>query len=193
MRRSALACAIALAILNPAGATSPSTDVAGVRLPDHINVAGRDMVLNGAGLRRILLLKIYVAALYLPQRRHDSHAILEQNMPRSLLLTLVRDLSTEQNLEALKDGLIANNTPSVLESIRPEVEQFLGYIRTLHEVPSGTVIHLDYLPGVGTRVSVRDRYLGTVAGEEFNRAILRIWLGDDPVQTSLKRALLGEG
>ncbi|MBK6742340.1 MAG: chalcone isomerase family protein [Hydrogenophilales bacterium] len=33
--------------------------------------------------------------------------------------------------------------------------------------------------------------LGTIPGEHFNRALLKIWLGEAPTQISLKRALLG--
>jgi hypothetical protein len=32
-----------------------------------------------------------------------------------------------------------------------------------------------------------------IAGEDFYRALLRIWLGEDPAQERLKRALLGGG
>ena len=30
-----------------------------------------------------------------------------------------------------------------------------------------------------------------IAGEDFYRALLRIWIGDKPVQDDLKKALLG--
>jgi hypothetical protein len=32
---------------------------------------------------------------------------------------------------------------------------------------------------------------GPIAGEDFYRALLRIWLGEDPVSKDLKKALLG--
>jgi len=56
---------------------------------------------------------------------------------------------------------------------------------------SGDLILLDYLPGTGTRVTVRGEDKGTIPGEEFNRALLRIWLGNQPADASLKRAMLG--
>ncbi|MEW5787074.1 MAG: chalcone isomerase family protein [Pseudomonadota bacterium] len=168
-------------------------EVAGVNLPACLHRPGQPLLLNGAGLRRIMLLKVYVAALYLPRHLHDAHTILDQDMPRLMQLTLLRDLTTDQNVEALKGGLEANNSERELAALAPEVERFLGYIRSLHAVPAGTVIQLDYLPGAGTRVTVGHRLLGTVPGEAFNRAVLRIWLGEEPVQTSLKKALLGEG
>lgn len=176
----------------PAVAGGQDQEVAGIPQPDRVSVSGHDLVLNGAGLRRILFVRVYTAALYLPDRQHDPKLILDRDAPRSLQLTLLHDLSTEQNLGALKGGLIANNTPEQMAAIRPEVDRFLGYIGSLHEVARGTVIRLDYQPGTGTLVGVNGRHVGTVAGAEFNQAMMRIWLGDNPVQLSLKQALLGE-
>lgn len=193
MRHVFLMLAMALAAGAPAWPASPAQEVAGIRLADKVNLGGQALVLNGAGLRRHMLMRIYVAALYLPERRHDTQAVLDGDGPRRLRLTLLRALTTDQNLDALKDGLEANNSDTELEVIRPRVEHFLALIRALREVPAGTVIELDYLPEEGTRVSVNDRPLGRVPGESFNRALLRIWLGEDPVQISLKRALLGRG
>ena len=53
------------------------------------------------------------------------------------------------------------------------------------------VINIDYLPGTGTQISLNGRSLGTIAGVDFNRALLKIWLGNVPVQADLKKAMLG--
>ena len=68
----------------------------------------------------------------------------------------------------------------------------LALIQQVHEVPAGTAIRLDYLPGRGTHVRIGQRDLGVIPGERFNRALLKIWLGDNPIQLSLKKALLGQ-
>ena len=191
MRRLLLTICLTVFSSSPVWAIPRSIEVSGIQLPDRIKVEGRNLVLNGAGLRSILLTKAYVAALYLPELRHDPHTILDKDISRSLQLTLLRDISTEQNLDALKVGLVANNSQADLNAISRDVDRFLGFIKKLREVTAGTVIRLDYLPGTGTRVSVNARYVGTIPGKAFNRAVLKIWLGDDPVQTGLKQALLG--
>lgn len=191
MRRLILACFLIFSASSAAWSSTATTEVAGIRLPDRVSVSGRDLVLNGAGLRRIFYMNLYVAALYLPERLHDTRDILNRDIPRSFQLTLLRDISTQQNLDVLKDGLVANNSPEEIEAIQQEVDNFLGYIRGLREVPAGTAIQLNYMPGIGTRVSVNGRFLGTIPGEAFNRAMLRIWLGNDPAEGNLKRALLG--
>lgn len=178
-----------LSVALPAAAQDIAVD--GVPLADRVTLSGHRLVLNGAGLRTIWGFHIYVAALYLPEKSRDPADVLSHDVPRRLQITLRRDATTEQNLDALKGGLIANNSSADLAAIDADVVHFLGLLRQMHEIPEGTVIRLDYQPGQGTQVRLGEKTLGTVPGERFNLAVLRIWLGEDPIQRSLKKALLG--
>jgi hypothetical protein len=55
----------------------------------------------------------------------------------------------------------------------------------------GEVIHLDYIPGKGTAVIIKGQTKGVIDGHDFNQALMRIWLGDEPVGEKLKQNLLG--
>ncbi len=153
---------------------------------------GVDLVLNGAGLREILFFDIYVAALYLPHRLSDPNAVLRADLPRRLRINLLRDMDAERDLERLLGGMKDNNSPEELAAIHDQVQYFLRLIRAMGKVEKGSVILLDYLPEAGTRVWFNQHLLGTVPGEAFNRCVLKIWLGERPIQKSLKKALLGE-
>ena len=63
--------------------------------------------------------------------------------------------------------------------------------RSVKSAKAGEVILLDFVPGSGTRVVVSSDTKGMIPGEDFNRALLRIWLGENPADSSLKRAMLG--
>lgn len=165
--------------------------VAGITVAERIRFAGKQLQLNGTGVRRLYGFRVYVASLYLAEPARAASQILERDLPRRLQLVLLRDTTTEQNLDALKEGLIDNNSAAELDAIKPEVAHFLGLIQQVHEVSSGTEIQLDYLPGKGTHTRIGNRDLGLVPGERFNRALLKIWLGDNPIQLTLKRSLLG--
>lgn len=57
---------------------------------------------------------------------------------------------------------------------------------------AGLRITLNRQPSTGTRVTVDGKPMGAaIPGEDFYRALLRIWLGERPVQDDLKGALLG--
>jgi hypothetical protein len=179
----------AAGIAAPVSAQDPR--VAGVAVPEQTWLAGEALHLNGSGVRRIFGFRVYVAALYLPEPTHAPSQILERDQPRRLQVTLLRDASAEQHLEALRKGLLANNSTAELEALKPELSHFEMQLHHLRDVPAGTVIQLDYQPGMGTHIRSGDHDLGVFPGERFNRALLKIWLGDNPIQLSLKQSLLG--
>lgn len=168
-----------------------AAEIAGVKLDDKVTLGGQELILNGAGLRTKVFFKVYVAGLYLAQKQATTQGVLAKNAPRRVQLTLLRDLSSEQLLEALHTGLTDNNTQAELDVIKREVEQLTAIFGALKEAKKGEVINLDYTPEAGTRIALNGVHRGTIAGEAFNRALLKVWLGDKPVQADLKKALLG--
>jgi long-chain acyl-CoA synthetase len=176
-----------------ASVTADAAEVAGVRIDDKATVGGRELVLNGAGMRTRLIIKVYVGALYLPQKASTAAAALARDEPRRMSMTLQRDVNYEQLLEAMRAGLAENNSQAELDAIKPQVTEFTKIFTSVGEAKSGQVIWIDYTPEEGTKISLDGKSKGTIAGQAFNRALLRVWLGDNPVQESLKKALLGAG
>jgi hypothetical protein len=59
------------------------------------------------------------------------------------------------------------------------------------EAKKGMSIALDWT-GTATEVLIDGKPAGAaIEGDDFYAALLRIWLGDKPVQDDLKRSLLG--
>ncbi|MNJ01490.1 hypothetical protein D3C73_1611400 [compost metagenome] len=54
----------------------------------------------------------------------------------------------------------------------------------------GDVVDVDF-DARGVAVAHNGKHRGRVDNPDFARALLRVWLGDKPAQTSLKNALLG--
>jgi len=168
---------------------APATEIDGVRLADTMPLGGHELMFNGGGVRTRVVFKVYVASLYLPQKAADLQAVLARG-PRRIQLNLLRKLSAEQLIDALNDGLAENNTAAELAAIKPGTEQLAQIMKTFGEVKDKDVIALDYIDGA-TQLSLNGDVKGSIPGEAFNQALTRIWLGDKPVQTSLKKALLG--
>jgi hypothetical protein len=170
-----------------------AAEVEGVKLADKVRLsdAGPDLVLNGAGVRTRVFFRVYVGALYLQQQQTGADAVLADAGPKRIAMHLLRDLTAEQLFSALKDGLASNHSPEQLVKMEPQVKQLEGIFNAVKAAKSGDVILLDYLPGAGTRVTINQDNKGTIPGEDFNRALLRIWLGEKPADGSLKKAMLG--
>jgi hypothetical protein len=184
--------AAVLVFLMLAGITSiaRARTVSGVDVPDHVTVNGKTLVLNGAGMRVKFFFDIYVGALYLPRAVHDTKSVLAQTGPRRVLMHFVyKEVGRDKLIEAWNEGFEGNSSSSELAALRQRIDAFNALFDSVHR---GDIVLLDYVPGSGTHVSINGKDKGTIAGKDFNDALLRIWLGKEPVTGSLKRAMLGK-
>ena len=182
----------ALLLVALLAAPALAAEVAGVRIEDRVTVESTDLALNGAGLRTKFFVKVYVAGLYLAQKKTSTSEVLALPGPKRVSMRLMRDLSAKQLVDALEEG-ISDNTPAAeRESLKDRVADLSVLMSSLQSAKAGDVIALDWVPGAGTRIVLNGAARGKpIPGEDFYRALLRIWLGDDPVSKDLKKALLG--
>jgi Chalcone isomerase-like len=169
-------------------------EIAGVQLPDRISVSsgGPEIVLNGAGLRTKFFVKVYAAGLYLEKKSSTPAAVLGLAGPKRVSMHLLRDVSAKQILDALHEGIEANNPPAAREKLKPQLDALDAVMTGMGPIKKGDVVTLDYVPGSGTVVTVNGQPKGKpIAGNPLYDALLRVWLGDDPVQDDLKKELLG--
>ena len=163
--------------------------VGGVSLADRVSVAGRPLVLNGAGVRAKVLVQLYVVSLYLPAHAKEVSAVFAK-APRRIQLNMLQSASSEEIIKAILDTMADNNTLAEMAAVKKETNQLVSLIRPFKQVGRSDVITLDFVDG-GTLLGWKGRSRGRIPGEAFNRALTKIWLGDQPVQADLKQALLG--
>ena len=172
-----------------------AAEIAGVKLDDKLRLApgGPELVLNGAGIRTRVFFKVYVAGLYLPEKKGTTAEVLALAGPKRVAMTMLRDLGAQQLSEALAEGIRNNSTAAEQEALKARIEELLAIMNALGEAKKGDAIQLDFLPDSGTRVVVNGQPRGKpIAGDDFYRALLRIWLGDKPVDGDLRRGMLGQ-
>jgi hypothetical protein len=166
-------------------------EVAGVKLPDTAQVGNANLQLNGAGLRTKFFFKIYVSALYLPQKQSVADPIIADEHEHRVALHILHELSSKKLYGAFSEAIEVNHSHAELAALDAQMKQMRQIFDEVKEVKPGDVITLDYLPASGTQLGVNGTVRGTIAGTAFNRALLRIWLGSKPVQDDLKKAMLG--
>ncbi len=167
-------------------------EVAGIKIPAEITLepGAQHLNLNGAGIRSKFFIKVYVGALYLPVKQSDANKILQGVMPWRVGMHMLHDeVSKEKLTAAWSDGFANNNSAQELAKLNDRLQQFNELFVTMKR---GDVTEIDYLPSVGTRVTINGTLRGAIPGEDFQRAVLKVWLGDDPADSSLKRGMLGE-
>ncbi|CAH0355139.1 hypothetical protein AQB9606_04192 [Aquabacterium sp. CECT 9606] len=166
--------------------------VAGVTFDDRCEVAGQSLVLNGAGLRTKLILKVYAVALYLPGRDRNPGAVLAQPGPKSIHITMLRDVRGRDLSEALVKGMVANLSPRELVALQSRLDDLHATLMSAGDAKKGDVIQLDYLPGSGAHIVLGGQPLGKdIPGEDFYQGLLKIWIGEKVSDKDLKADLLG--
>ena len=168
-----------------------AAEVGGVNLAERVRVQNADLQLNGAGVRKRFFLDVYAIGLYLATKASDPAAALSAPGNKRVAIHMLRDVGAETFVSALADGMRANHSPEEMRSLEPRLKELSATMAAMKEAKKGSAITLD-LAGAQTQLAVDGKPAGRpIAGEDFYRALLRIWLGDQPVQEDLKKALLG--
>jgi hypothetical protein len=172
---------------------APAAELEGVKLPDNVRVTegGTELVLNGAGLRTRFMFRVYVGALYVQKKTGAANAIISDAGAKRVMMHMLRDVPADQFADALEDGLKNNNPAEELAKLDAQVKQLRAVFDAVRIAKKADVILIDYLPGSGTRITINGAVKATIAGEDFNRALMRVWLGDKPADNDLKKGMLG--
>ena len=168
-----------------------AAEVAGVKIDDKASVGSTELVLNGAGLRKRVFFQVYAIGLYFPKKIPSAPEAINAPGPKRVSIHMLRNVAAEQFSEALADGIKANHSEAEARALEPRVRELAAIMAAVKEAKKGMHIALDWTEA-GTQVLIQGKPAGApIAGEDFFRALLRIWLGDQPVQDDLKKALLG--
>lgn len=171
-----------------AGTPGMAKEVAGIAVPDTVTVNDTVLKLNGAGVRKRFFIKVYVGALYLKDPQTTAAAVLAAPSPRSVRMHVLYDeISAAKLVDAWNEGFTGNTSESELAALQPRITQFNALFPAVRK---GDVMRLD-LVGDTTEVWINQEQKGAVAGPDFQQALLKIWLGEKPVDAGLKRAMLG--
>jgi len=167
-----------------------AAEVAGIKVEEKLKLGGSELVLNGAGLRSKLFIKVYVGALYVGQKSTTPAGIYDSTAPRRMVMRMLRDMEAESLHGALDDGLHNNLSPAELSELKAPAEQLATIMKGIGKVREGDSIAIDFT-NEGVAVSLNGESRGKVAEPAFAKALLRVWLGDKPADAALKKALLG--
>jgi len=191
MKRSVvtiLGCAVVLAMLAaPTLHTAAlAAQLEGATLADTLKAGEKTLKLNGLGLRKKAMFKVYVGALYLESPSKDAAAILASDQAKAIRMHFLRDLSKAQLVEAFQEGFEANAKDKAAQ--KAAFDKMLALVPAVKE---GGTLTYTYVPGKGTTLRVGDKDLGAFEGKGFADAVFAIWLGPKPPSEDLKKGMLG--
>lgn len=159
----------------------------GVTMPVSLSLDGKELILNGMGVRTKVVFKVYVAGLYLEKRSADGMEISASEQIKRMELFFLRSVSGADVAKAISEGFDNNSGPSLPE-LKPRIAQFA---KLIPDVKKGDILAFTYRPGNGLEVRAGDKTAGLVAGKDFSDALFKVWLGEKPADKALKAGLLG--
>ncbi|MGH8739375.1 MAG: chalcone isomerase family protein [Burkholderiales bacterium] len=166
-----------------------AVEISGVKFEEQVQPG--NLVLNGAGLRKRFFFQVYAIGLYLPKKTANAEAAIASPGAKRVAIHMLRNVGAAEFTEALADGIRANHSEAEARAHEPQVQALAAIMAEVQEAKKGMVIALDFKANE-THLLIDGKARGQpIAGEGFYRALLRIWLGPQPVQDDLKQALLG--
>lgn len=168
-----------------------AVEVRGVKFADTTTVAGQPLQLNGAGVRVKVIVDVYAAGLYVGKRDASPQIVLSQPGAKSMQIVLLRDLTGEDFADAMIKGFLKNNSDAEVSRFQGRLDELRKTMVSFGTVKKGTAIQLNLVPGSGIRTLVDGAQKGSdIQGDDFYAALLKIWLGNKPVDDDLKTGLL---
>jgi hypothetical protein len=101
------------------------------------------------------------------------------------------EITASELIASMNNALAANLLPHELALLEKRIRDLNRMMSSIKTIKRGSVVYLDYLPGVGTRVTVNGEEKITIPGADFFSAMLQIWIGLTPVDGRLRDAMLG--
>ncbi|WP_111656016.1 chalcone isomerase family protein [Isoalcanivorax indicus] len=168
--------------------------LAAEKLPAELDVDGTKLVLNGEGVRNRFFMDIYTAGLYLSETNGNAEEIVQKDAVQAVRLKITSSrVSRARFIDSIEDG--------IRKSAGDDFPRYAPFIDELREemdaqdiqINVGDLFGFDYVPGEGTRILRNGEVMRVIEGLDFKQVLFGIYLGNDPIQDSLKREMLGEG
>ena len=187
-------CVVTLAgVLLSLSSLAAQVDVAGVKLEDTADVQGAKLQLNGAGIRYKAIFKVYVAALYVSKKVATPEEFFAATGPKRMSITMLREIDSNELGKAFTKGFEENAPKGEMSKLIPGLVRMGQVFSDQKKLAAGDTFTNDWIPGVGTVITVKGKVQGEPFKEpEFFNALMRIWLGPNPADFKLKDALLGK-
>lgn len=166
-------------------------DYNGVQFYDQLTQPGTGKILqlNGVGMRTKFVFDVYIGALYTLEKISARDELKAGDQPNRVVMHFVYDeVSAKKLVKSWDEGFEENQSDENLKSLATRIQNFNAMFVTLK---AGDEVMLDYVPGEGTEVIIKEERKGTIEGADFNAALLDIWLGEEPADNDLKDAMLG--
>ena len=161
--------------------------IGGKVLPGKIQAGDNELTINGAGLRKKLIIKVYACALYLMEKESDAKTIIEADEAIAVKMHFIyKAVAPEKLIEAWNTGFAKSD----ISNLKEQITQFNAMFSA--DAKKDDVYDITYLPDTGSSLYINGKLIGTVPGFEFKKALFSIWFGNETELPKLRDRMLGK-
>ncbi len=163
--------------------------IGSVKIPTTIKTQDHTLILNGAGLREMYRLDIYIGALYVKEKSYEPLKLMHADEPMCMKIYVVSNLLTnEKLLESIDEGFKRSLDGNTI-ALQPKINHLKSVF--YEKLKKSDDFNIIYEPGKGSSVYKNGKHLTTIPGFEFKKALFGIWLSKNAAASDLQVKLLG--
>lgn len=169
--------------------TAHAITIDGITFNDQTTVDGKELVLNGVGIRKATMLKIkvYYGGLYLSAKTQSAEDFLNTAEPKQIIMHFVRNVSAKDLKQTYSNAFAAANKDTHASMSEIFTKFNAQFERNVQK--GERMIFTFTNKGVSLKFGETQ---GEVMGDEnFSKAILRMWF-INPQDQNLADGLLGK-
>ncbi len=155
---------------------------------EPVRVGGKTLTLIGKGVREFLFVDIYKMGAYSESGDCGAKKIVNNDETKSIRLSMVREIPAARMRSTLKKSLYDGMEDENDEAMKKTIDEFLAVFKD--DMPTGTFVEINYIPGTGTIVKRNGKKLGVTPGLEFHKLLWASYFGKDSCCESLKEDII---
>lgn len=173
--------------------TASALTIDGYDIPAVIPATSQhaELKLNGASMRILYgVVDTYIGKLYMENPVTDPQALIEADEYKRMVFQVVmKRISGRRMAKAMYDALQLSLSHEEAASMEERLQLLVQLFDS--SIKKGEEGYIEWVPGVGSRIVIKNDVKGIIPGKDLNDAILNIWVGDNPVGATFKRQVLG--
>ena len=179
---------LALVMMMFVSISAQALTVDSINFEDKVSVAGKDLVINGVGIRKatFLKIKVYYGALYLAQKSTNAPSFTATTDPKQIIMHFVRDVEMKDLKKTYLEAFQGAN-PDNYKSMLPTLETFNA---NLGNIKKGERMVITFLPD-GATLTFAGKSFPKVGDAQFSKALLNMYFVN-PLDEGLTKGLLGQ-
>lgn len=168
--------------------SSNAFEYKGVKFEDKIKVEGKELVLNGVGIRKATFfkVKVYVAGLYTEKKETDPAKVLALPGPKEIQMEFLMNLERDKLTKAWNDSL-SQHCPKDCSEVREGINTMNRYMKSVRTKDrfSFTILADKVL------INIDGNKKDPIKGKDFAQALLKVFIGPKEIDPGMAKGLLG--